>query len=119
MSIRSERVASVIKQELGSIISRDLNGSSEYGFATVTEARMTPDLRLARVFVSILGTEEKKEKTLRYIEHQKGHYRSLIGSALHLRFTPELEFHHDTSLDNAMHIEELIRQIHKDDKKVE
>ncbi len=117
MSIRSERVASVIKQELGSIISRNLNGNGEYGFATVTEARITPDLRLARVFVSILGPAEKIEKTLRYIQNQKGHYRSLMGKALHLKFTPELEFHHDTSLDNAMHIEELIRQIHKDDKK--
>lgn len=117
MSIRSEKVASVIKQELGTIISRDLNGSGEYGFATVTEARMTPDLRLARVFVSILGSDEKKVKTLRYIENQKAHYRSLIGNALHLKFTPVLEFHHDTSLDNAMHIEELIKQIHQDDKK--
>ena len=119
MSIRAEKVASVIKQELGIIISRDLNGSGEYGFATVTETRMTPDLRLARVFVSILGSDTKKENTLRYIEHQKGYYRSLIGNALHLKFTPVLEFHHDTSLDNAMHIEELIRQIHKNDKKDE
>ena len=119
MSIRTEKVASLVRQELGSIISRELNGSGAYGFATVTEARMTPDLRVARVFVSILGSDEKKEKTLKYIEKQKGHYRSLIGSKLNLKFTPALEFHHDTSLDNAMHIEELIRQIHKDDKKGE
>ena len=119
MSIRAEKVASVVREELGMIISRELNGSGEYGFATVTEARMTPDLRIARVFVSILGNDEKVERTLRYIENQKGHYRSLIGSRLKLRFTPALEFHHDKSLDNAMHIEELIRQIHKDDKKGE
>lgn len=119
MSIRTEKVASLVRQELGIIISRELNGSGEYGFATVTEARMTPDLRVARVFVSILGSDEKKEKTLRYIEKQKGHYRSLISSRLNLKFTPTLEFHHDTSLDNAMHIEELIRQIHKDEKKDE
>jgi ribosome-binding factor A len=117
MSIRSEKVASLIKQELGVEISRDLNGSGEYGFATVTEARMTPDLRIVRVFVSILGSEEKREKTLKYIHHQKGHYRSIISSRVNLKFTPVLEFHLDTSLDNAMHIEELIKQIHKDDKK--
>ncbi len=119
MSIRTEKVASLIRQELGSVISRELNGSGDYGFATVTETRMTPDLRVARVFVSILGTDEKKEKTLKYIEKQKGHYRSLIGAKLNLKFTPALEFHHDRSLDNAMHIEELIRQIHKDEKKGE
>lgn len=119
MSIRAEKVASVVRQELGSIISRELNGSGEYGFATVTEARMTPDLRVARVFVSIFGSDEKREKTLKFIQKQKGRYRSLIGSRLGLKFTPALEFHHDTSLDNAMHIENLIRQIHKDDKKGE
>lgn len=117
MSIRSERVASLIRQELGAIISREFNGSGEFGFATVTETRMTPDLRVARVFISILGSDEKREKTLRYIENQKGHYRSIIGSRINLKFVPELEFHHDTSLDRAMHIEELIRQIHNDKKK--
>lgn len=119
MSIRAEKVASVIRQELGNIISRELNGSGSYGFATVTETRMTPDLRIARVFISILGDEEKRAKTFQHIESQKGHYRSLIGSRLKLRFTPSIEFFHDTSLDNAMHIEELIRQIHKNDKKDE
>jgi ribosome-binding factor A len=115
MSIRAEKVASLVRQEIGTIISRELNGSGEYGFATVTETRMTPDLRIARIFVSILGSDEKKEKTLQYIENQKSHYRSQIGSKLKLRFTPSLEFFHDTSLDRAMHIENLIRQIHKDD----
>jgi ribosome-binding factor A len=115
MSIRSEKVASLIRQVLGSIISREFNGSGDYGFATVTEARMTPDLRIARVFVSVLGSAEKQEKTLKYIENQKGHYRSLIGSQLNLKFTPDIEFHRDTSLDHAMRIEELIKQIHNDD----
>jgi ribosome-binding factor A len=115
MSIRMERVASLIRQELGMILSRDFNGSDEFGFATVTETRVTPDLRVARVHVSVLGSEEKQLKTMKFIESQKGHYRSLLGSKIKLRFTPELEFFHDTSLDNAMHIESLIKKIHEDD----
>lgn len=117
MSIRAEKVASLVRQELGQIISRDCNGSGEFGFATVTETRMTPDLRTARVFISILGSDEKREKTLAHIENQKGQYRSMIGSRLKLRFTPAIQFFLDTSLDHAMHIENLIREIHKDDKK--
>lgn len=119
MSIRAEKVASVVRQELGIIISRECNGSGEYGFATVTETRMTPDLRTARIFVSIMGDAEKRERTLQYIESQKGHYRSLIGGRLKLRFTPVLEFFHDTSLDNAMHIEALIKKIHQDEGRSE
>jgi|APIni6443716594_1056825.scaffolds.fasta_scaffold1668434_2 ribosome-binding factor A len=119
MSIRTERVASLIREEIGTMLSRAFSGSSEFGFATVTEARVTPDLRIARVFVSIMGSKEKQEKTMKQIEKRKGHYRSELGSKINLKFVPTLEFHHDTSLDNALHIEELIKQIHKDDKKEE
>lgn len=119
MSIRTERVASLIKEELGTMLSRAFSGSAEYGFATVTEARVTPDLRTARVFVSVMGSKEKQEKTMAQIEKQKGHYRSMLGSRINLKFVPTIEFHHDKSLDNAMHIESLIKQIHKDDKKEE
>jgi ribosome-binding factor A len=118
MSIRTERVASLIRQELGTMLSREFSGSEEFGFATVTETRITPDLRVARVHVSIMGSEEKQEKTMRFIQNQKGHYRSELGSRISLRFTPELEFFHDKSLDRAMHIENLIKQIHKDDKEI-
>ena len=119
MSIRTERVASLIRQEMGTILSREFSGSQEYGFATVTETRMTPDLRTARIYVSVLGSEEKQEKTMKRIESSKGHYRTMLGSRVNLRFAPILEFFHDKSLDNALHIEGLIKQIHKDDKKEE
>lgn len=119
MSIRTERVASLIREELGTMLSRAFSGSTEYGFTTVTEARVTPDLRTARVFVSIMGSKEKQEKTMAQIEKLKGHYRSELGQRINLKFVPVIEFRHDTSLDNAMHIESLIKQIHKDDKKKE
>lgn len=115
MSIRTERVASLIMKELGTMLSREFSGSAEFGFTTVTETRVTPDLRVARVHISIMGSEEKQLKTMKFIESQKGHYRSALSSRVSLRFTPELEFFHDKSLDNAMHIENLIKQIHKDD----
>lgn len=97
------------------MLSRAFSGSHEYGFTTVTEARVTPDLRTARIFVSVMGSKEKQEKTMAQIEKKKGHYRSELGSRINLKFVPTLEFRLDTSLDNAMHIEALIKQIHKDD----
>lgn len=119
MSIRTERVASLIREEIGTMLSRIYSGSTEFGFATVTETRVTPDLRIARVFVSVMGSKEKQEKTMEQIQKQKGRFRSELGSRINLKFVPVIEFHHDTSLDNALHIEELIKQIHKDDKKDE
>jgi ribosome-binding factor A len=115
MSIRTERVASLIREELGTMLSREFSGSGEYGFTTVTEARVTPDLRTARIFVSIMGPKAKQEKTMAQIEKKKGYYRSELGSRINLKFVPVIEFRLDTSLDNAMHIESLIKQIHKDD----
>ncbi|MBW7887033.1 MAG: 30S ribosome-binding factor RbfA [Bacteroidetes bacterium] len=118
MSIRTEKVASLIQQELGKYLSKELHGNSLVGFVTVTEVRMTPDLRVARVYISVFGSDEQKVYALKYLENQRPQLRSFIGSVVHLRFTPELHLYHDTSLDNAQHIEELIKQIHKDDKDI-
>lgn len=117
MSVRTERVSSLILHELGMYLTKELHGNSEVGFVTVTEVRMTPDLRVARIYVSILGSEQQRTAALKYLELHKAQLRSFVGSAVRLRMTPELHFYHDTSLDNVQHIEELIKQIHKDDKK--
>lgn len=117
MSIRTERVASLIREELGTMLSREFSGSMEFGFTTVTETRVTPDLRTARVFVSIMGSAAKVEKTMAQIEKKKGYYRSELAERINLKFAPTIEFRLDKSLDNAMHIEDLIKQIHKDDPK--
>lgn len=117
MSIRTDRIASLIREELGTMLSREFSGSAEFGFATVTEVRVTPDLRLARVFVSVLGSQEKQERTMERIQVQRKHYRSELGRRINLRFVPDVEFRHDTSLDNAMHIESLLRQVRKEEKK--
>ncbi len=117
MSVRTEKVASLIRHELGMYLTKELSGNSEVGFVTVTEVRMTPDLRVARIYVSIFGSEIQRNSALKYLEFHKSQLRSFIGSAVRLRMTPELHFYHDTSLDNVQHIEELIKKIHKDDTK--
>ena len=116
MSVRTEKVASVILRELGMHLTKTFSGNSSAGLITVTEVRVTPDLRIARVYISILGSDEQKKNAISYLESQKPSLRSFIGSVVRLRFTPELQIFHDTSLDNAQHIEDLIKQIHRDDK---
>ncbi|MBI5214664.1 MAG: 30S ribosome-binding factor RbfA [Ignavibacteriae bacterium] len=114
MSMRMERVASVIKEEIGVLFSREFN-NPQYGFITVTEVHMTPDLKIAKVYVSIFGNEEVKQKTLNYLEEQKPHVRQIIGSHVRLKFTPSVQFYLDETMDRVSRIEQLIKQIHEHD----
>jgi ribosome-binding factor A len=113
MSIRTERVASLIKEELGQILTREYRDPS-LGFTTVTEVRMTPDLRIARVFFSVFGSPEVQKKTMEMLEAERSHIRRLIGGRLRLRFVPDLEFRHDTTLDRVDRINTLIKAIHQE-----
>ena len=114
MSVRTERVASVIRHELGTVISREYSGG-ELGFSTVTEVRMTPDLKIAKIYVSILGTPAVRTKTLARLESEKAHIRGLLASNISLKFTPALQFYHDDTMDRVENLENLIKKIHGND----
>ena len=114
MSLRTERVASLIKEEVGMLFARDYNDPS-YGFITIVEVHMSPDLRIAKIYVSIMGTAEVKERTLRMIEENKGAIRSFIGSHMRLKFTPAVHFYIDETMDRVDKINQLLKQIHKDE----
>jgi ribosome-binding factor A len=113
MSIRTERVASLIKEELGEILTREYNDPT-LGFTTVTEVRMTADLRIARVFFSIFGNPDVQKKTMKMLESERAHIRRLIGGRLRLRFVPDLEFRHDTTLERVDRINSLLKSIHQE-----
>ena len=113
MSIRTERVASLIKSEIGTILTREYNDPT-LGFITVTDVKMSPDLRIAKVAFSILGNEELKAKTMRMLEEEKSHIRGAVGSRLRLKFTPALQFYRDDTLDTVERINQLIKKIHDD-----
>jgi ribosome-binding factor A len=114
MSIRTERVASLIKEEIGAILIREY-GDPSYGFTTVTEVKVTADLRIAKVYFSVFGPPEVQERTLAMLEHERSHIRGVVGSHMRLRFIPELQFFLDPTLDRVDRINRLINQIHRDD----
>jgi ribosome-binding factor A len=114
MSLRTERVASLIKEEIGGYFIREYRDPS-YGFITVTDVQVTPDLRIAKIFVSIMGTEKVKETTFRMLKDQKPAIRAFIGSHVRLKFTPSVQLYIDDTLDRAEKIDRLIRQIHKEE----
>ena len=114
MSLRTERVASLIREEVGTLFTREFRDPS-YGLITVTEVRMTSDLRIARIYVSVLGNEEVKQRTMKMLEDKKPQVRSLIGSHIRLKFTPSVQIYADDTLERVEHINRLIKQIHQNE----
>ncbi len=115
MSIRTERVASLIKEEMGAILIREY-GDSGLGFTTVTDVEVTPDLRIAKIFVSVFGSGEVQAKTMALLEEERPHIRGLLASRLRLRFAPTLQFYLDTTLERVDRINHLIKKI-QDERK--
>ena len=83
------------------------------GFVTVTKVKLSRDLRHAQIFVNILGNEKEGKKTLIGLNNASGFIRTQIKDKIRLRYTPEIFFRYDDSLDYAMHIEELLRETKK------
>ena len=118
MSVRSEKVGSLIKEEMGRLFQRNFS-MAEYGFLTVTEVVMSPDLKVAKVYISIFGDTERKKNSFAKLEAQKPSIRSMLGHAVRLRFTPEIIFYLDDTLDRAMKLENIFHKIHENDSNKE
>lgn len=114
MSIRAERVASLLREELGEMFSREYNNASS-GFITVTDVRLTGDLRHARIFYSVLGPVEARERVAEILAADTQRIRGTLAGRLTLRFMPALEFILDETLDRVERINTIIRRIHDGD----
>jgi ribosome-binding factor A len=84
------------------------------GFVTITSVRTAPDLMSARVYVSIMGTEDEKKATLLGLESAGNFLRKTVGRELKMRYSPELRFIYDDSLDRAIALEDVLKKIKKD-----
>ncbi len=116
-SYRKAKVESLIKEEISLIFLNKLSDKG-LGFLTVTNVKMSPDMKIAKVYISIFDKEMRK-KGLDQVNELKGMIRSELAHKINMRYTPELNFYIDDTADYAEKIEELIKQIHKDDKKEE
>ena len=106
---RPERVAHLVQAELARWLLREA-GDPRLQQVTITDVRMSPDLRLARVYVRTLAGPEGGEAALRALRRGAPHLRSVLGRELGLRVTPELRFEYDTMPDQARRLDELLRQ---------
>jgi ribosome-binding factor A len=104
------RVNEAVREVVSNHIAGDLK-DPRIGFVTVTGVDTSPDLRHARVFVSVLGNEVEREEGLQGLTSAAGFLQSQVGAELRMKRTPTLEFVHDPSIDHGMRIERLISEV--------
>ena len=113
--LRIEKLQELIKQEMSKMLLKELK-DPRIGFVTVTDVEMTGDLREAKIYVSVMGGEDQVKSSLEGLNSALGFIRREIGQRIRLRFTPEISFALDTSLDYSDHIQKLLLQVEGDIK---
>ena len=108
---RAERVAEAIREEVATFLAEDAKDPRITGLVTVTGVDVTRDLRHAKVYVSVMGSDTERAATLDGLASVATHLRSRIGRALRLRLAPEISFHLDESIARAARIESLLAQL--------
>lgn len=99
-----------MKNEISAIIAQEVK-DPRVGFATVTEVEVSPDLRYARVLVSVLGSPEEKQEAFDALNHAKGFIRRLVSARIRLRHSPELTFVYDDSIERGDQMMRLFEEI--------
>jgi len=114
MAHRIERVNSLIRQEISELLQRQVKDPRLSNFITVTAVCTAPDLKHAKIFVSRLDGEGKKQETLNALASASGFFRSELFKRLRLRHTPELSFQWDDSIERGNHLLQLIDEVATD-----
>jgi len=117
MSIRVEKISSLIKADLSLIMLQKIN-DPEVRLVTITNVKVTPDLKEARIYISIYD-KEKRAAIFEKINSLKSFFRGELGRKIKLRYTPELIFFLDDTLDYVEKMEDLFKKIHENDKQEE
>ena len=108
--LRHDRVKQAIKREVSSIISSELR-DPRMGFVTITSVDMSPDMRYAKVFYSVMGNTQQHKQTKGALDSALGLIRKLVAERVQLRFAPELSFHEDLSTEYSAHMQEVFDKL--------
>jgi ribosome-binding factor A len=107
---RMRRVDEAMREVLSAAITSEIK-DPRVGFVTVTAVRTSSDLRHCRVFVSILGDEEERQAGLEGLRSSQGFLQRRVAQAVRMKYTPEIVFSYDDSVDRGMRITELLRDL--------
>ena len=109
---RLNRIDEELRKEISNIISFELKNPDATGLISITKVKVTPDLKYAKVYVSLLNSKSE-EKTMEALKNSAGFIRSLIAKRINLRITPELVFEKDDSMEYGMKIESILKDLKK------
>lgn len=115
MGQRASRVAEELRKIVTQILLEDLS-DPRLGFVTVTRIDVTDDLRLGRIYYSVLGTDEKKQSTEEALTEHQGFIRRLVAERLNMKFAMEIRFEPDPSIDHSFKIDSILKKIKKEEK---
>jgi ribosome-binding factor A len=111
MSRRTERLNHLLRQEITELLQREAKDPRLSAMVSVTRVSVSSDLRYAKVFISVLGTEEEKKGVLAGLHAASGFLRRGLSSRLSMRYTPELSFSYDDTMEQAGKVLQLIQQV--------
>jgi ribosome-binding factor A len=115
---RSDKVADLIRKEVSDMLMFSVK-DPRIGFVTVTRVAVSDDCRQAKVYFSVLGTAEEQQRAIQGLASATGFIRKELGRRVRLRYTPEILFQFDPSIEYAIHMEEVFRKLEKDRRKRE
>lgn len=108
---RAERVGDLIRREISQMLIRGIK-DPRVREVTITRVNLSDDLRLAKVFFSVMGSEDERDRTMEGLNSAKGFIKREMGKRIHLRYMPEIVFKFDSSVEYADHIDRLLRKLH-------
>ena len=114
MSVKIERIASMLEKEISYILMTEVK-DPDIKFVTVTNVKLASDLGYAKVYVTVLD-QNKKDETLRSLKAARGFIRRELANRVEIRHIPELDFVYDESIEYGKKIEDIIEEIHKEDQ---
>lgn len=115
MAYRIDKVEHLLKEEVSMIFLYKMQDPA-FGFLTVTKVKLSPDLKIAKIYISVFE-KEKRDSVLERIRERTGFIRTELAHRVRIKFIPELKFFIDDTLDYVEKIEGLIKKIHENDNK--
>lgn len=115
---RSERIADLVRKEISEMLVKTIK-DPRIGFVTITRVTVTEDCRSAKVYYSVVGTFSERERSREGLNSARGYIRRELGHRMKLKYTPEIVFQFDPSIEYAVHMGELIHHLQEEREKKE
>ncbi len=110
MKYRKERMQDFLREEISMIVQQEIKDPG-VGFVTIIDVRMTDDLKYAKVYYSVFGSEEEKEHTAQALKRATNYIKHVLGGKVRIKYMPEITFIYDTEQEKAARIDAILKKV--------